>query len=240
MHRGAASAIIPVSARRRRRPPEPRHGLCALYATRFPMRPFSPPSSPAATVRGLGSLARSPRLRRAAVCAALALCACSPRYDWRTIQSGDGAYAALYPGKPSNAARDVTIAGRKLPMTMEAARVREFRAAINDRADLLLGPEELMPRLRIDSDLGFRGITSQVASEIAALAPFGAGNPRPVFAARRSSVSGCGKVKQLSSRRPSSSSKLEPMRPASGRSRSARRSSASAPGRTSVSLLSSR
>ncbi|MGC4082029.1 MAG: hypothetical protein QM736_07960 [Vicinamibacterales bacterium] len=38
-------------------------------------------------------------------------------------------------------------------LTMEAARVREFRAAINDRADLLLGPEELMPRLRIDSDL---------------------------------------------------------------------------------------
>jgi single-stranded-DNA-specific exonuclease len=70
-------------------------------------------------------------------------------------------------------------------LTMEAARVREFRAAINDIADETLGPEDLMPRLRIDSELVFRGITSTVASGIASLAPFGAGNPRPVFAARR-------------------------------------------------------
>jgi single-stranded-DNA-specific exonuclease len=73
-------------------------------------------------------------------------------------------------------------------LTMEASRVREFRSAINDRADLLLGPEQLMPRLRIDSDLGFRGITAEVAAGVASLAPFGAGNPRPVFAARRVEV----------------------------------------------------
>ena len=69
-------------------------------------------------------------------------------------------------------------------LTMDASRIRELRSALNDRADVLLGPDELMPRLRIDSDLGFRGITSQVASAIGALAPFGAGNPRPVFSAR--------------------------------------------------------
>lgn len=73
-------------------------------------------------------------------------------------------------------------------LTMDAARVREFRLAINDRADLLLGPEELMPRLRIDSDLGFRSITGDVAAALGSLAPFGAGNPRPVFAARRVEV----------------------------------------------------
>jgi single-stranded-DNA-specific exonuclease len=69
-------------------------------------------------------------------------------------------------------------------LTMDAQRVREFRSTINERADLLLGPEQLMPRLRIDSNLGFRAITGQVAAGIASLAPFGAGNPRPVFAAR--------------------------------------------------------
>ena len=42
-----------------------------------------------------------------------------------------------------------------------------------------------MPRLRIDADLSFRSITGDVASGVASLAPFGAGNPRPVFAARR-------------------------------------------------------
>ena len=69
-------------------------------------------------------------------------------------------------------------------LTMDAARVREFRSSINDRAEGLLGPEQLMPRLRIDADLGFRAITAQVAAGIASLAPFGAGNPKPIFAAR--------------------------------------------------------
>ena len=46
------------------------------------------------------------------------------------------------------------------------------------------GPDDLMPRLRIDGDLAFREITGGVAAGIASLAPFGAGNPRPVFAAR--------------------------------------------------------
>ena len=56
--------------------------------------------------------------------------------------------------------------------------------AVNAIADECLGPDDLMPRLHIDGDLTFRGITGDVASGIASLAPFGAGNPRPVFAAR--------------------------------------------------------
>jgi single-stranded-DNA-specific exonuclease len=69
-------------------------------------------------------------------------------------------------------------------LALDAARVREFRLAVNDVADETLGPEDLMPRLRIDADLTFRGITGGVAAGVASLAPFGAGNPRPVFAAR--------------------------------------------------------
>jgi single-stranded-DNA-specific exonuclease len=69
-------------------------------------------------------------------------------------------------------------------LTMEAARVKELRRAINEVADETLGPEDLMPRLRIDGELTFRGITGPVAAGVAALAPFGAGNPRPVFSAR--------------------------------------------------------
>jgi single-stranded-DNA-specific exonuclease len=69
-------------------------------------------------------------------------------------------------------------------LTMDASRVRELRAAVNDVADQTLGPDDLMPRLLIDGDLTFRGITGNVAAGIASLAPFGAGNPRPVFAAR--------------------------------------------------------
>jgi single-stranded-DNA-specific exonuclease len=70
-------------------------------------------------------------------------------------------------------------------LTLEASRILELRAAVNDVADETLGPEDLIPRLRVDGDLAFRSITGDVAAGVAALAPFGAGNPRPVFAARR-------------------------------------------------------
>jgi single-stranded-DNA-specific exonuclease len=70
-------------------------------------------------------------------------------------------------------------------LTIEASRIRALRFAVNEIADETLGPEDLAPRLLIDGDLAFRGITGGVAEDVAALAPFGAGNPRPVFAARR-------------------------------------------------------
>ena len=70
-------------------------------------------------------------------------------------------------------------------LILDTARIKDLRGAINVVADETLGPEDLMPRLRIDGDLTFRGITGGVASGVASLAPFGAGNPRPVFVARR-------------------------------------------------------
>jgi single-stranded-DNA-specific exonuclease len=69
-------------------------------------------------------------------------------------------------------------------LTLDARRIRELRLAVNDVADETLGPDDLMPRLRIDGGLAFREITGGVAAGIMSLAPFGAGNPRPVFAAR--------------------------------------------------------
>ncbi len=69
-------------------------------------------------------------------------------------------------------------------LTLEANRIRDLRLAVNAVADETLGPDDLMPRLRIDGGLAFREITGGVAAGILALAPFGAGNPRPVFAAR--------------------------------------------------------
>jgi single-stranded-DNA-specific exonuclease len=70
-------------------------------------------------------------------------------------------------------------------LALEASRIKELRLAVNAVADETLSPEDLMPRLRIDGDLTFRGITGDVVCGVTSLAPFGAGNPRPVFAARR-------------------------------------------------------
>jgi single-stranded DNA-specific DHH superfamily exonuclease len=63
-------------------------------------------------------------------------------------------------------------------LTIESARIREFRSRINDHADERLGPDDLRPALWLDGPLPFRGITAQVAEELATLAPFGAGNRR--------------------------------------------------------------
>jgi single-stranded-DNA-specific exonuclease len=56
---------------------------------------------------------------------------------------------------------------------------------VNEHADNCIGPDDLRPRLWIDGALAFRGMSEQVVAEIASLAPFGAGNPCPVFRASR-------------------------------------------------------
>jgi single-stranded-DNA-specific exonuclease len=70
-------------------------------------------------------------------------------------------------------------------LTIESARIRELRSRVNDYADGCLGPDDLRPRLWIDGTLMFKSIGAQVASELATLAPFGAGNPCPLFRTSR-------------------------------------------------------
>lgn len=70
-------------------------------------------------------------------------------------------------------------------LAMDASRIRELRARVNEYADGCLGPDDLRPRLWIDGSLTFRSISAQMASELTALAPFGAGNPCPLFRASR-------------------------------------------------------
>jgi single-stranded-DNA-specific exonuclease len=66
-------------------------------------------------------------------------------------------------------------------LTMEAARVPEFRDRINRHADAVLEPDQLRPRLRIDGALNLKHITQDLVSGLDSLAPFGLANPRPVF-----------------------------------------------------------
>ena len=66
-------------------------------------------------------------------------------------------------------------------LTMEAARVPEFRARINAHADEVLEPDQLRPRLRIDGPLTLRSITHDLMRDLDAMEPFGMANPRPVF-----------------------------------------------------------
>jgi single-stranded-DNA-specific exonuclease len=66
-------------------------------------------------------------------------------------------------------------------LTIEAARVPEFRARVNAYADAVIEPDQLRPRLRIDAPLPLRAITPDLVRGLDLLGPFGLANPRPVF-----------------------------------------------------------
>lgn len=66
-------------------------------------------------------------------------------------------------------------------VTLEAGRLPELRRRITAFADDRLGPEQLMPRLRIDCRLPLAAITPDMVAGLRAMEPFGAANPRPVF-----------------------------------------------------------
>jgi single-stranded-DNA-specific exonuclease len=79
----------------------------------------------------------------------------------------------------------VRFGGHRLAagLTLEAGRLKAFRAAMQARGDELLAPDDLRPRLRIDTALSFPEIRGRLVEEIRSLEPFGLGNPRPVFRA---------------------------------------------------------
>jgi single-stranded-DNA-specific exonuclease len=66
-------------------------------------------------------------------------------------------------------------------LTMEAARLGELRARLYAHADGTLSPDDLRPRLHLDGALRLPEITPDVVDSLVALAPFGMGNPRPIF-----------------------------------------------------------
>ena len=70
-------------------------------------------------------------------------------------------------------------------LTVESGRIRELRMRVNEFADGCLGPDDLRPRLWIDDALTFRSINEQMTTELLRLAPFGAGNPCPLFRTSR-------------------------------------------------------
>ena len=66
-------------------------------------------------------------------------------------------------------------------ITIRPERIEEFRRRLNEHAASCLTPEDLEPSVSIDLELPPESITFNLARELEALEPFGAGNPRPVF-----------------------------------------------------------
>jgi single-stranded-DNA-specific exonuclease len=68
-------------------------------------------------------------------------------------------------------------------LTMDSARVEEFRERFNAYAAQLLRPDDFLPCLDIDAVLELREIDEQTVEGVFALAPFGHGHQPPLFAA---------------------------------------------------------
>ena len=69
-------------------------------------------------------------------------------------------------------------------VTLEPARVGEFRQRFNAYAAARLSAEDFAPRLEIDAVVDLGEINEAALEDVFALAPFGHGNPPPLFAAR--------------------------------------------------------
>ncbi len=59
-----------------------------------------------------------------------------------------------------------------------------FRSRFEDSVSESLSPHDLVPELTVDQELKFTEISERLINEIESLAPFGAGNPEPVFMTR--------------------------------------------------------
>ena len=66
--------------------------------------------------------------------------------------------------------------------------LRDFETRINDYADNLLGPEDLVKKIYIDAEVDLEEIDAQFMEYFHLLAPFGVGNPRPYFLSSRAEL----------------------------------------------------
>jgi single-stranded-DNA-specific exonuclease len=69
-------------------------------------------------------------------------------------------------------------------VTIAPASVPAFREAFEAHAASVLTPEDLVPRCRIDGCVASSDVGERAANDLAKLAPFGAGNPEPIWALR--------------------------------------------------------
>ena len=73
-------------------------------------------------------------------------------------------------------------------LTMDAAKIEEFRARFRAYAAERLTPADFEREIALDGEIAFHEITDESVAEILRLAPFGFGNPAPTFALRGAEV----------------------------------------------------
>lgn len=70
-------------------------------------------------------------------------------------------------------------------LTLRKSHLEDFKKHINDVAGNCLTAEDFIPTIDIDMEIGFKSLSERLFKEMEGLAPFGVGNPRPVFATKK-------------------------------------------------------
>lgn len=79
-------------------------------------------------------------------------------------------------------------------LSIKEENINEFRRLINEYADVHLMESDLVPKVKIDVEVTKEDISAESVKELELLAPFGAGNPSPVFAYKNLTVEDIRKV----------------------------------------------
>ncbi|MDD5503975.1 MAG: single-stranded-DNA-specific exonuclease RecJ [Candidatus Omnitrophica bacterium] len=69
--------------------------------------------------------------------------------------------------------------------TIAKDKLGEFRRSINDMADKMLMPQDLVPSIKVDAEIPISDLNRKTLEELDRLNPFGVGNPKPVFVSRQ-------------------------------------------------------
>ena len=76
----------------------------------------------------------------------LVLLGCSPKLDWRSVQSPQERYSALFPGKPEKLERKIPYQGQEFSQTLEAVKIDDDIYSITS-VQLLPSQASLAPSL---------------------------------------------------------------------------------------------
>ena len=79
------------------------------------------------TNKRMGLALSKPSLKKFGVVlvSAFLLAACSPKLDWRIVQSPQEGYSALFPGKPEKIERKLPYQNQEIPQTLEAVKIED-------------------------------------------------------------------------------------------------------------------
>jgi hypothetical protein len=99
------------------------------------------------------------------IAATFFLSACSPRLDWRVVQSPQERYTALFPGKPDKIQRRATYQDQELLQSLEALKIDDDIYSIS-ATQIPVGQSSLLPTILMQLQSNLLARTKALGGEV--------------------------------------------------------------------------